>query len=397
MSANLVPAFFKRSYNDKRRIIPNWNKEFFDPEKGLERNYLYSLHMLVQTIQIDSTTCEEYDDLLACGWFRGGGIIYRNEIVCISEQLYSVKHIRVPLVNFTPGKKHRKMLRRNKELFQVGISDPEVNDRKEELYSGQLNRFKAFVHVTLGDNMSAGRHDGEFETKELCVYDQGNLIAVSYFDVSTKSAASIMCLFDQSYKKYSLGIYTMLLEMEYAASLGVEYYYPGYVLDRPSPFDYKLTIGECQWMSQDGVWQLLRDLPDIKTHAQHIREKMAELQVKLTLRGYTSVFKIYPYFTVGQVMREHPDLLRIPCFYEVEKDGESWCVSYDSELDQFVIFDTCLASELEFTQHLELSDDYRNNDVYDLRLLKSNFYRPFEEEILPGNLQSENYFVNESV
>ncbi len=353
--------------------------------------------MLVQTIIIDGTTCEEYDHLLASGWFRGTGIIYRNEIVCISEQLYSAQHIRVPLKNFSPVKKHRKMLRRNNDQFTYEISRPEVSERKEELYRGQRNRFKAFVHVNLRDIMKAGRHDGEFETKELRVYDNGNLVAVSYFDVSKKSVASIMCLFDQSYKKYSLGIYTMLLEIEHASQLDIEYYYPGYVLDRPSQFDYKLTLGECEWMSQSGIWQSQHELPKEKSRAEHICEKMAELQVNLTQAGYSFVYKIYPYFTVGQIMREFPDLIRVPSYYEIEKDGKQVSVSYDSEIDQFVIFDMHPADELEFSQHLDLSDDYQNSDIYELRLLKSNYYKPFDEVFFPGTMKSENFFMNESV
>ena len=41
-------------------------------------------------------------------------------------------------------------------------------------------------------------------------------------------------------KKYSLGFYTMLLEIDFGIKSGAEYYYPGYVVPNYFKFDYKL-------------------------------------------------------------------------------------------------------------------------------------------------------------
>jgi len=40
------------------------------------------------------------------------------------------------------------------------------------------------------------------------------LIAVSFFDRGLNAAASLLCIYDSAYAKYSLGIYTMLKEID---------------------------------------------------------------------------------------------------------------------------------------------------------------------------------------
>lgn len=340
---------------------------------------LFSLLMLVQTAHINGTTREEYDSLLARGWFRSTGIIYKSDIVCLDDQIYSVQHIRLSLADFVPRKKQGKMARRNADIFRMTVGNPNVNAEKERLYSQQSKRFKAFIHPTLDEMFSSGPPAGEFETKELCVYDGDKLVAVSYFDVGKESMASIMCLYDQEYQGYSLGIFTMLAEISYGQQQGIAFYYPGYILDRPSSFDYKLSLGPCEWMSTDEVWYEQAHFPKLPSKGDFIREKMAELQVKLALLGYQSEFRIYPYFTVGQIMAERPSLLKVPCYYDFVWNDHTLSASYDPELEKMMVFDLVPVYDLEFSQHLHLSDDYAKSEIYQLQLMRCNFYIPLEE------------------
>ena len=54
-------------------------------------------------------------------------------------------------------------------------------------------------------------------------------------------------MYDPEYDRYSLGFYTMLLEIEYCMELGLKFYYPGYVVPGYSRFDYKLRIGDVDY------------------------------------------------------------------------------------------------------------------------------------------------------
>jgi arginyl-tRNA--protein-N-Asp/Glu arginylyltransferase len=336
--------------------------------------------MLVQTAHIQGISRDHYDALMASGWFRGTGIVYRSEIVCIDEQVFAVQNIRFPLADYSAGKKHRKILRTNNSRFTYSIGEPSVDERKEELYRKHTKRFKAFVHQSLAEIVYFTKQGCEFDTKELCVYDGDKLIAVSYFDIGKQSMASILCIYDQSYYKSSLGIYTMLLELEYAQSQGVKYYYPGYVLDRPSSFDYKLALGKSEWMGGDKRWYKQEELPPYQTKGDLIREKMAELHVKLVMSGYVPQLTIYPYFTVGQIMQDRRDLIRVPCYYTFYHNEDLLAASYDVNTNSFVVFDVLEEEELEFTQHLNLSDDYLRSDIYELRIVRSSFHSTLEKE-----------------
>ena len=71
------------------------------------------------------------------------------------------------------------------------------------------------------------------------VFYQNKLIACSYFDQSEKATSSIYAMFDPDFKNYRLGIYTLLLEIEYAISEGLSYAYLGYSYSISSFYDYK--------------------------------------------------------------------------------------------------------------------------------------------------------------
>jgi hypothetical protein len=142
-----------------------------------------------------------------------------------------------------------------------------------------------------------------FNTFEINIYDEGKLIAFSFFDVGITSMASIIGIFDQQYSSCSLGIYTMLLEMEYAKSMQFKYYYPGYVAYEPSQFNYKLRLADSfefyDWYSKRWISFEKRNK---KTKVNDFfNEKMQHA------KKWLDVFKLpyqelfYPYFYMGSM------------------------------------------------------------------------------------------------
>ena len=93
------------------------------------------------------------------------------------------------------------------------------------------------------------------------VFDGDRLIATSFFHLGTRSMAGNYCIHDPEYSSRSLGTYTMLLELETALQLGFQYYYPGFVYDLPSEFDYKLNFNNLEYFDWWGNWYPLGRLP----------------------------------------------------------------------------------------------------------------------------------------
>ena len=172
--------------------------------------------MLVQTHFPRSLSRARYDQYLASGWFRGSVMLYKMDLLCIDERLFSVVNIRMNLEQYTPTARQRKTLRRVESRFTVTYGHAQPNANKEALYAQHKSRFKGFIHNTLTEYLSAGFQGTVFDTREVCVYDGDRLIAVSYFDLGEQSMPAFWAYNDDAYAKYSLGTYTLLKEVEYA-------------------------------------------------------------------------------------------------------------------------------------------------------------------------------------
>ena len=56
----------------------------------------------------------------------------------------------------------------------------------------------------------------KYRSVEINIYHQEQLIGYCIFDVGNNSMASILGIFHPNFSKYSIGIYSMFLELEYA-------------------------------------------------------------------------------------------------------------------------------------------------------------------------------------
>lgn len=326
--------------------------------------------MLVETIPINTVTRKSYDKLLSRGWFRGTGLIYRTQLLCLDGEVFAVRHIRLPISNFAPTKKQQKILRRCEGRFRVEIGQPFVSDEKEALYLKHTKKFKAFVHQTLSDCLHEHEDNPEVNTQELTVYDGDRIVAFSYFDIGEKAMASLLCIHDPEYARFSLGHYTMLREIRYGASRGMKYFYPGYVLDMPSSFDYKLTLGSLEWLNEANNWVKQSDYVRPETLADVIREKMKEVKVLLSMRGIDSSYRLYPYFSLSYISPNRIHLLNLPCYYLFQQGYREYAAGYDVLRREIVVMGIEEADEMFYNNTMELSEDLKQKDVYELRVMK---------------------------
>jgi len=212
------------------------------------------------------------DNYLAKGWFRSGNMLYRSTITFFQDEIYAVVRTRLPLGGFRFKKRLRKMLNRNNRLFEVRIVKSVINEEKEALYRLHQNRFDGYIPHTLQEYLLENSIDSVFDSYEVQVYDGKKLIGVSFFDLGKEGAASILALYDQTYSKYSLGIYTMLLEVEYCQQTGRKYFYPGYILIGNARFDYKLRLGkEMEYYQGKGIWRNMAELAGDKPFLESLK------------------------------------------------------------------------------------------------------------------------------
>ncbi|OHX66220.1 hypothetical protein [Flammeovirga pacifica] len=216
------------------------------------------------------------DDYLKEAWFRDGPMMSRYEMIYFREHVYSIVPIRVVLENFQFTKSQRKLIRKNNE-YKIKIQPLEITPEKEKMYAEHKGRFQSPNSPTTLKNyfLEEGNEESPFETWELQILDGDHLAAISFIDIGEEAICSILALFDPSYSKQSLGITSMLYEIEYAQMSNKKYYYPGYVLDEDSVFDYKKRLNNLQFFSWTNFnWHSWKLFDKEETSNLMIRDKL---------------------------------------------------------------------------------------------------------------------------
>ncbi|WP_281613740.1 hypothetical protein [Flammeovirga sp. SubArs3] len=247
---------------------------------GVDRTGSGTMAMTFDYFMPVECTGSTLDEYLEEAWFRDGPMMSRYEMIYFREHVYSIVPIRVTLENFTFSKTQRKLIRKNKD-FNVKIQPLEITDEKERMYAEHKGRFQSPNSPTTLKNyfLEEGNDESPFETWELQILDGNHLAAISFIDIGEESICSILALFDPKYSKQSLGITSMLFEIEYAQMSNKKYYYPGYVLDEDSVFDYKKRLNNLQYFSwNDFTWRAWKHIEEETTTNLLLRSKLDEVQ-----------------------------------------------------------------------------------------------------------------------
>ncbi len=204
---------------------------------------------------IFSITPEKLDLLLAFGYRHFGNLFFRDEVDFRTENLtYNILPLRIFLENFHLSKSQKKTKQKNQDLthyFEPLNITPEI----EELFFNHRRRFQENIPKSLFTFL--GGETNPTEVVQCIVRDGEKLVAASFLDLGKYSTSSIYGMFDLEYSKRRLGIYTMLLEIEYSIQLNKIYYYPGYAYKESSFYDYKKTFYGLEYLD----WEKRKWLP----------------------------------------------------------------------------------------------------------------------------------------
>ncbi len=196
---------------------------------------------------------QQLDDYLARGWFRMRENVFTTHYYIRDAALLSTVWLRSPLPNYRFSKSQRKHLRHLNQRYTITFAPLALTEEHETLY-------QSYLTVAQGDRSESiagvlGDLDGVvFKSQILEVRDpeaNNRLIALSIFDLGEVALQSIVGVYHPDYGHESLGVYTMLLEVEWAISSGYQWYYIGYFTPGFSTFDYKLRLQQLQFFNPD--------------------------------------------------------------------------------------------------------------------------------------------------
>ena len=273
------------------------------------------------------------DEYLNRGWFRMGQMIFTCRFLCFEGKLFTAVWTRLALKDYTFRKSVRKIFNRNNKRFQIVIRRAQFDSEKENLYKIHRQRFEGYISTNLRKSLFGDADYNIYDTWETCVYDGDKLVAASFFDLGNNSIASIMGLFDPEYNKYSLGFYTMLLEIDFGLRNQAEFYYPGYVVPGYGKFDYKLRIGDTDYFNPDTKeWKPYPNLDTTQLSHQVLNEKLIELQTYFLQKNIPAKILLYPLYERSLFGYEYKDFIHYPLFISCFHQEENYrliLVEYD--------------------------------------------------------------------
>jgi arginyl-tRNA--protein-N-Asp/Glu arginylyltransferase len=200
-----------------------------------------------------SVTPAEHDRLLADGWRHFGQQFFRYNLAIYGNEIRSVIPLRIRLSEFRLSKSQQRVLRRNADT-SVDIGPVRITPEVGDLFTLHKQRFKQHLPDSIYTFMSRDPDAEPCETFQQSVRSEGRLLAAGFFDVGEHSVSGIYTAFEPEETRRSLGIFTILKEIEYAIGSGHEFYYQGYCYSGSSFYDYKKRLSGTEAYGWNGVW-----------------------------------------------------------------------------------------------------------------------------------------------
>ena len=166
-----------------------------------------------------------YSDLTDLGFRRSGAHLYRPHCQGCSACV----PVRIPVDTFELKRRHRRTLKKNRdlkvvlepasfqpkyfELYQRYISE---RHRDGDMYPANADQFKSFLLSPWA------------RTQFLCSYLDNKLVAVGALDHQAQGFSAIYTFFDPDLDERSLGVFSILQEIELCVEMGLPYLYLGY-------------------------------------------------------------------------------------------------------------------------------------------------------------------------
>ncbi len=136
--------------------------------------------------------------------------------------------VRIDVASFRPSRTHRRVLSRNADL-RVELGPPVLTRRRVALWNRHRRGRGLLTEHSRRDPV--GYHDWLVEscasTIEVRYLEGSRLVGVSILDLGANSVNSAYHYFDPGVAKRSLGVFSVLRELQFCAAAGIRWYYLG--------------------------------------------------------------------------------------------------------------------------------------------------------------------------
>jgi len=196
-----------------------------------------------------------FTHLTGNGFRRSGDFVYRPHC----PQCSACVPVRIPVNAFTPNRSQRRNWLRNQDLT-IRNTEAEFNEEHFELYREYQH------HRHRGGGMDEGDPQRYVEfllTRHVDTYFyelrlHQKLLAVAVADRLSDGLSAVYGFYDPTVPKRGLGIFSILLEIEQARRLNLQWLYLGYWIKESPKMNYKCNFRPIQ-AYRNGRWSQLDD------------------------------------------------------------------------------------------------------------------------------------------
>jgi len=204
---------------------------------------------------------ESYSWLMTQGFRRSGDQSYRPHC----PQCKACQSVRVLADQFKPSKSQKRVVKRNKarvikQSTQLKDSyyplfERYINNLHQDgsMYPASIEQFRSFLNASLTQQLF-------IETWGSCADnpEQLILICVAVTDVLSNALSAVYTFYDPDYKASSLGIFSILTQINLCQQKKLGFLYLGYQIDDCQKMNYKNRYFPYQRFI-DGEWLLIGD------------------------------------------------------------------------------------------------------------------------------------------
>ena len=183
-------------------------------------------------------TPEEFDSVLASGIRRSGIFLYHTDCATCN----ACEPSRIKVEHFVVRNSFRRVLNKGNRELEMRVQLPILDQQHVELFN--LHRSQR----GLGE-ADQEYHPTDYEnflvdtccphTLELNFWHREELVGVSIIDCGKNSLSAVYTFFSPQYSKLSIGTYSILKQIEFAAQSEREYVYLGLYVEQNQHLNYK--------------------------------------------------------------------------------------------------------------------------------------------------------------
>ncbi len=209
---------------------------------------------LLVAVDDNLQSVDGYTFLMSQGFRRGGNQIYRPHC----SHCQACQSLRVLVEKFKPSKSQKRLLKKNTQ-FTTKITTKIANNYYP-LYESYINTIHydgAMYPATKAQFQSFLLSEQQL-AKQLFleIWHKDKLISVAVTDELPNALSAVYTFYHPDYKKFALGVFSILMQLQLSLQLAKPYLYLGYQIDECKKMNYKNRYFPYE-IFRENNWQLV--------------------------------------------------------------------------------------------------------------------------------------------